>query len=79
MYFLFCFFFFFFLAGSRGRENKKEPLNYKKGRIKELLEYFTSCVLASETTEITALQVARMSLQYECNIACEEVLSSLRR
>ena len=78
MYFLFCFF-FFFLAGSRGRENKKEPLNYKKGRIKELLEYFTSCVLASETTEITALQVARMSLQYECNIACEEVLSSLRR
>ena len=79
MYFLFFFFFFFFLAGSRGRENKKEPLNYKKGRIKELLEYFTSCVLASETTEITALQVARMSLQYECNIACEEVLSSLRR
>ena len=45
--------------------------------MKKLLEYFTSCVLVSETTKMTALQVARMSLQYEGKMACEEVLSSL--
>lgn len=30
---------------------------------KEPLEYFTSCVRASETTETTALQVARITRQ----------------
>lgn len=39
----------------------------------------TSCVRESETTEITALQVARIILQYECSNACEDVRSILKR
>lgn len=54
------------------------PLNFeKKGEV--YWHRHTSWVRASATAETIALQVARVILQYECNKACEDVLSILRR
>lgn len=39
----------------------------------------TSFVRVSETVETTALQVARMTLQYECSSAWDDVISGLKR
>lgn len=56
----------------RDISNGRKENNNKEG------QHFTSLVRASETTETRALQVARMTLQKECNRACEDVLSGLR-
>lgn len=46
------------------KKNEAQKINdTNQQRLKELLEYFTSWVRASETIVITALHVARMTLQ----------------